>query len=366
MICGGVLLSRRVASGALVAEMFKSDHSEVHVDPSRARRLVAFSYSIKVLTYPPWAGVCLGATAVCLGATIVCLGATGVFAQDCDYKATNVVTKTNSLTADLKLAGSCPLYPINHQGALLDLKLLVEYQTKHRLHVKIYDAGSSVYQIQEAVFPRPANENPTDSELELNVLNNPFSFSVKRKSNGEALFDTAGTPLIFQSQYVRLRTKLPLDPNLYGLGESSDPFRLATAGYHDKDRSGQQYLEYNTIGGVLDFYLFAGPSPANVSRHRSTFAGAGNKMSHWFGDNYSAWDDYRFSISQMLSFAALHNMPIVGSDICGFGGDAQEKMCARWAMLGAFQPFYRNHADEKSASQEFYRWPLVPVVLRSY
>ncbi len=90
---------------------------------------------MKVLTCPPWAGVCLGATAVCLGATIACLGATGVFPKDCNYKASNVATKTNSLTADLKLTGSCPLYPINPQGALLDLKLLVEYQTSMLLIV---------------------------------------------------------------------------------------------------------------------------------------------------------------------------------------------------------------------------------------
>jgi alpha-glucosidase len=34
-------------------------------------------------------------------------------------------------------------------------------------------------------------------------------------------------------------------------------------------------------------------------------------------------------------------------------------MCARWAALGAFQPFYRNHADVSAPDQEFYRWPLV-------
>lgn len=34
-----------------------------------------------------------------------------------------------------------------------------------------------------------------------------------------------------------------------------------------------QYLEYNTIGGVLDFYFLAGPSPADVSRQYAGVVG---------------------------------------------------------------------------------------------
>ncbi|KAK3363791.1 family 31 glycoside hydrolase [Lasiosphaeria hispida] len=61
----------------------------------------------------------------------------------------------------------------------------------------------------------------------------------------------------------------------------------------------------------------------------------------------------------MLAFTAIHAMLMVGSDICSFDGDAQEHMCARWATLGTFQPFYRNHADISAPSQEFCRWDLV-------
>ncbi|KAI1662703.1 hypothetical protein F4813DRAFT_384284 [Daldinia decipiens] len=42
-------------------------------------------------------------------------------------------------------------------GDLLDLKLLVEYQTDAQLHVNIYDAGLDVYQIQEYILPRPSS-----------------------------------------------------------------------------------------------------------------------------------------------------------------------------------------------------------------
>jgi alpha-glucosidase len=97
---------------------------------------------------------------------------------------------------------------------------------------------------------------------------------------------------------------------------------------------------------------------------RSTFAGTGAHAAHWFGDNYSAWDDYRISIKQMLAFVAIHQIGMVGSDVCGFNGDAQETMCARWAVMAAWQPFYRNHADILAPSQEFYRWESVANAAR--
>jgi alpha-glucosidase len=169
--------------------------------------------------------------------------------------------------------------------------------------------------------PRPSGSVKSDAALlDISIEEEPFSFTVTRKNNNEVLFSTKGSNIIFETQYLRLKTSLPDNPSLYGLGEHTDSLRLPTSNYvrtlwardsgavpvntnlygthpvyfeHRADsglshgvlllnsngmdvkinNDNGQYLEYNTVGGVFDFYFMAGPLPFDVAREYSEITG---------------------------------------------------------------------------------------------
>ncbi len=86
---------------------------------------------------------------------------------------------------------------------------------------------------------------------------------------------------------------------------------------------------------------------------RSTFAGSGQYVQHWLGDNHRNWDNMRYSIAGVMNFN-MFGIPMVGPDTCGFFEDKtlnlteQRELCARWIELSTFYPFARQHHDEVS------------------
>lgn len=95
---------------------------------------------------------------------------------------------------------------------------------------------------------------------------------------------------------------------------------------------------------------------------RSNVAGSHRYTFHWLGDNFSNFNSMKTSIPGIFNYQ-MFGYSVVGSDVCGFVGDTNDKLCSRWHTLGAFYPFSRNHNDFNSISQE--PWAIGQLTLVS-
>ena len=77
--------------------------------------------------------------------------------------------------------------------------------------------------------PKQGIVDPTleDIDLEFSWSNDPtFSFVIVRKSTGDVLFDTRGSVLVYEDQFIEIASQLPQNYNLYGMGERIHGLRL--------------------------------------------------------------------------------------------------------------------------------------------
>lgn len=150
------------------------------------------------------------------------------------YLGSNVIRTDTGLTATLTLAGkACNVYGNDIER----LNLTVEYQSADRLSVQITPAHLDASNATQYIVPTGPVLVPTAdpdavtsslaNDLRFVWSNDPtFSFSIYRKSTGDAVFSTAGSNIIFEDQFVEFSSPLPENYNLYGLGESIHSFRL--------------------------------------------------------------------------------------------------------------------------------------------
>ncbi|KAL9091717.1 MAG: hypothetical protein Q9159_001232 [Coniocarpon cinnabarinum] len=284
------------------------------------------------------------------------------------YRATDVRQDSSGVTADLVLAGpACNTYGNDIHA----LAMSVQYQSKERLNVRIFpkylDASNrSLYLLARDLTPQPGAEPQAceaNSDLKFSWSNDPtFQFQVTRVSNGDVLFSTYGSKVVFEDQFLELVTTMVPEYNIYGLAESLRSFRLSnnftqtfwnvynldedlaldvnahsvhpmyletryeqgnssSHGVYARNAHGQDWLlrpdhlTYRTIGGSFDFYFLSGSKPKQViSQYQTGIVNTPIMQPYWaLGFHQCRWSYQNWTnLMEVLDAYAAQGIQVEG------------------------------------------------------
>ncbi|MCD7826552.1 MAG: glycoside hydrolase family 31 protein [Clostridiaceae bacterium] len=112
---------------------------------------------------------------------------------------------------------------------------------------------------------------------------------------------------------------------------------------------------HNVYGHLMAQATYEGLKRATGKRPfvitRACYSGSQKYTTAWTGDNQSLWTHLQMSIPQLLNLG-MSGMPLVGTDIGGFGANATPELLCRWVEASCFAPLFRNHSAKFTRRQE--------------
>ncbi|XP_072776104.1 sucrase-isomaltase, intestinal-like [Taeniopygia guttata] len=200
--------------------------------------------------------------------------------------------------------------------------LEVEFQTKDRLRFRLYDPNKQRFEVPLKIDGPGVTAEEANYEVEFS--DDSSRFRIKRKSTGTVLWDSPLVDLFFSNQFLEITTTVP-STSVYGFGEHEHPtfkhnMDFVTYGMYARDQPPTSFanlygvhpfymcvepdssahgvlllnanaqdvtlspnpsLTFRTIGGILDFYLFMGPTPENVVQQYTEAIGRPHMPAYW-------------------------------------------------------------------------------------
>ena len=237
------------------------------------------------------------------------------------YSVDRIEQGTEQITVYLSKSSTPSGFPNDIQKVRVEITNLCD----KRLRIKIFDDQNERWQVPLPKLNLKKFSTTQERLYNVNVTQDGH-LSVTRKSNGAKIFDTELTKLIFADQLIQLSNRVP-SKSLYGVGEHMDSFQKEITSYkmytmlnHDAGPVRNQPLygthpfylmvdddatatahgillfnnhpqdvilqptpavTYRTIGGILDFYIFLGPTMDEVVQQNVQLVGTAPLPPFW-------------------------------------------------------------------------------------
>ena len=125
--------------------------------------------------------------------------------------------------------------------------------------------------------------------------------------------------------------------------------------FHIEDRETNHAEVHNVYGHFMGMATFNGMKELTGKRPlvitRACYSGSQKYTAVWTGDNQSLWSHLQMLIPQLCNLG-MSGFALAGTDIGGFGGDANPELLCRWIEAAIFSPFFRNHSAKGTRNQE--------------
>jgi len=238
------------------------------------------------------------------------------------YVLSNLQTSAAGLTASLAYSQSNP-----GSTVIQNLFLNVTYVSVNSVRVQITNSQASRWEVPVDLMPYTT---PSGSlNYKVTTTANPFGLQVTRNLDGKVVFNIDGnTQFQYNNQDIIWTNNLNYPFYTYGLGERVSSYRLQPGTYtiFTRDQAGpydtgadiganmygqhpfymgldtssgsafggfllssnamdaivgQQSVEYRFIGGIIDYFVFIGPTPLDVVQQYNALLGPAVLVPYW-------------------------------------------------------------------------------------
>lgn len=241
-------------------------------------------------------------------------------AQTTQYSLSGMKATATGFEGTLNLIGNGDSV---YGESIKTLKLQVLFESESYARIKITDPANERWEVPQSIVPRPTvSKQPASLNYEFKYTANPFSFEIVRKSDGVTVYKFSDS-LKFKDQYIELTSEFDSNAKTFGIGESTRTNHALTAGstytlwardepaavmgvnlygslpYYVQMLNGKasgamlfnsngmdvkldtNSIKFSVIGGVIDLYVFIGPTVADVSKQYTSVVGTPTMMPYW-------------------------------------------------------------------------------------